>query len=109
MSGKWTPGPWFAIKMCGWGGTVISRRNQNDADRIAGDCPVAKVSEGASHWATKYPHEANARLIAAAPDLAEALEGCLNYLENTEAEFGVILSSADKARAALAKAKGEAA
>jgi len=51
----------------------------------------------------------DARLIAAAPDLAEALEGCLNYLENTEAEFGVILSSAEKARAALAKAKGEAA
>jgi len=52
---------------------------------------------------------AHCYLIAAAPDLVEALEGCLNYLENTEAEFGVILSSADKARAALAKAKGEAA
>ena len=40
---------------------------------------------------------ANARLIAAAPDLLEALEALL------EGDFNV----AEKARAAIAKAKGE--
>lgn len=36
--------------------------------------------------------------------LKEALRACLNYLENTESDFGITLSSADRARAAL---KGE--
>jgi|GEM_PF-4219486 len=44
-----------------------------------------------------------------ASELAEALEECLNYIENTEAELGITLDSGDKARAALAKAKGEGA
>ncbi|MFG6573233.1 hypothetical protein ACGYLO_16690 [Sulfitobacter sp. 1A13353] len=33
--------------------------------------------------------------------LEKALRGCLNYMENTEAEFGITLDSADAARAAL--------
>ena len=33
----------------------------------------------------------NAHLIAAAPDLYEALERCLNFIENTESEFGDLL------------------
>lgn len=51
---------------------------------------------------------ANARLIAAAPDLLEALERCLNFIENTESEMGDTLECGDKARAAIARAKGEA-
>lgn len=53
------------------------------------------------------PDDANAHLIAAAPDLYEALERCLNFIENTESEFGDLLPSGDVARAALAKARGE--
>lgn len=51
--------------------------------------------------------EANAHLIAAAPDLYEALQACLNFMENTESELGFSLESADQARATLAKARGE--
>lgn len=49
---------------------------------------------------------ANARLIAAAPDLLEALERCLNFIENTESEIGETLPCGEYARAAIAKAKG---
>lgn len=50
----------------------------------------------------------DAHLIAAAPELYEALNDCLNYIENTESELGITLSSGQSARAALAKARGEA-
>lgn len=49
----------------------------------------------------------NFRLIAAAPDLYAAAEKALNYIANTEGEFGVTLNSGDALRAALAKARGE--
>ena len=52
--------------------------------------------------------EANAHLIAAAPDLYAALHKALNFIENTEGELGVTLDSGDAARAALRKARGEA-
>jgi len=35
--------------------------------------------------------------------LREGLRGCLNYMENTEAELGITLGNADRARALLAK------
>lgn len=49
---------------------------------------------------------ANARLIAAAPEMLAALEHCLNFIANTEGELGITLDSGDAARAAIAKAKG---
>ena len=45
-------------------------------------------------------NEANARLIAAAPDLLEALQGVLRVADRATVEF-------DAARAAIAKATGE--
>jgi hypothetical protein len=50
---------------------------------------------------------ANARLIAAAPDMLDALRRCLNYIESTEGEFGIQMESGDIARAAIAKAEGK--
>ena len=50
--------------------------------------------------------KANARLIAAAPELLEALEGMVRLLEVEDARlanFGEV----DRARAALAKATGD--
>ena len=49
---------------------------------------------------------ANARLIAAAPDMLEALKLCANYIANTESELGITLPCGEKARAAIAKAEG---
>ena len=47
---------------------------------------------------------ANANLIAAAPELLEALEG---WLEIAEAKKQYLGSTGDRVRAAIAKAKGE--
>ena len=51
------------------------------------------------------PWEANARLIAAAPDLLEALEYCLDCLGD---EFALPSDCQSTARAAIARARGEA-
>jgi hypothetical protein len=48
---------------------------------------------------------ANARLIAAAPDMLEALKLCANYIANTESEFGITLPCGENARAAITKAE----
>ena len=53
-----------------------------------------------------WPRDNDARLISAAPDLLKALQKALNYLQNTEEEFGITLDSADACRAAIAKAEG---
>lgn len=46
--------------------------------------------------------------LAASPyaECVEALRRCLNYIENTEGEFGITMESGDMARAALAKLDG---
>lgn len=82
---KHTPGPWSAEHWAGKWYVV---------DHI--DISVASISRDS---------EANANLIAAAPDLLEALEGLLVTAEN----FGVGSSSDSHAAAiqAIARAKGE--
>ncbi len=49
---------------------------------------------------------ANARLIAASPELLEALEASLDYIERLTYGGTDGLALIDKARAAIAKAKG---
>jgi len=99
---KYTPGPWYAREMRGWSGVCISRFREDVS--TAGDAPIAQVREGYPHWENKFPVEANARLIAAAPELLEALEAvvaCWNHHDVGKAYVE------DLARAAIAKAKGE--
>lgn len=50
----------------------------------------------------------NERLIAAAPDLLEALEDLLSYLEGYDADYPEALPKFDRARAAITKARGVA-
>ena len=81
-----TPGPWKIFD------------DHPDPDLLClhvyhGDEQIADVSE-----------LKNARLIAAAPDLLEALE---NLLKVHEGEGGTQYHAGDMARAAIAKAKGE--
>ncbi len=85
--GGYTKGPWKACEHGGYGdydGNCIV---------ILGDDLRVAIVLGSDNEETN----ANARLIAAAPDLLEALEALL------EGDFNV----AEKARAAIAKAKGE--
>ena len=82
---KHTPGPW-----------VIDNDNviyqEGTSEPIASAAPTAD-------------EEANAWLIAAAPELLAALEFCADAL-NTEAG-GLYKAHIEQARAAIAKAKGE--
>jgi hypothetical protein len=52
--------------------------------------------------------EANARLIAAAPDLLEALEKAVREYEGLPSSLGYEFTHLREMRAAIAKAKGEA-
>lgn len=96
MSGAHTPGPWDWC--CGlqhhithgqFGGTAIPRGNW-----------IADVGCGEGS-------RANARLIAAAPELLEALEALALYHENG-GHLGELQSVLWEANAAIAKAKGSA-
>lgn len=100
---KHTPGPWYK-DICG----RIWRRHPSDlyeyGGGVAGDKPIATVWRG---WYGEeeagFPLEANARLIAAAPELLEACEGLLGLAERD----GWLHIAVNAARDAIAKAKGE--
>ena len=62
-----------------------------------------KVADARQSLFTRECQEANARLIAAAPDLLAALEHLLPIASRA---FGVLTADLDAARAAIAKAKG---
>jgi hypothetical protein len=95
---KWTKGPWRANK----------NRAITAGDATIGNaCQSFGVTANGSFHVTEKDAEANANLIAAAPDLYKALDRCLNFIANTESEMGETLESGDVARAALAKARGE--
>lgn len=91
MMSKHTPGPWS-----------IQRQNPSPTTgewMVAGKSPgyLAEVRDCGSG-----PVEANARLIAAAPDLLEALEALITAVDASM--YGMAIHNA---RAAIAKAKGE--
>lgn len=90
---EFTNGPWESIIGTSSGKEVVAPNANKGKYRIA-RCGGPD-------------RDANSALIAAAPDLYEAIKSCLNFMENTESELGISLESADQARAALAKARGE--
>lgn len=119
MSTKHTKGPWEANQYAGGRGDDIDLGY--DIENAYG--LIANVYADGAAINNMEMFEANARLIAAAPDLLEALvdaEAALRQMDKTiEWEFGDCRSDdemeADKAwstqvytaRAAIAKAKGE--
>jgi hypothetical protein len=99
----WTPGPWHTGD--GKAESII----YSPAGYAVGD---ARTHHGRSSTGEQ---EANARLIAAAPELFEALEDAeflLRMLAERPEDLGAMRDSlkrcGDDARAALAKAKGDA-
>lgn len=96
---KHTPGPWNRIK---------GDRNVYSASGTVCKTPaILGGGSAATNW------EANARLIAAAPDLLEALEDALSDYDAWMKDADVtpnesLLAWTNKARAAIARARGEA-
>lgn len=98
-----TPGPWTWTEDRCWGGYsgIVGPNNQE----VFYPNTANNGDDGAA-WFEDLPSEADRALIAAAPDLLEALKRTLNFIENNESEFGITLESGDIARAAIAKATG---
>ena len=101
---KHTPGPWF-IK------PISNATVEGNLNIIQTGSPTGKgyhISYSTS-WDdnedTKLEAQANANLIAAAPDLLESLQALLNSWSNGSAED--FSNSEKKARAAISKALGE--
>lgn len=95
MSAKHTPGPWTAQND---GRDIINIQHSNN-DPGAISMTLAKVTARMT-WRSQA--EANARLIAAAPKLLEALKRFLDAWEFDSDGNG----AAEQARAAIAKAIG---
>lgn len=87
-----TPGPWMVLPSVDRGQFCILTALGNRID--------VAVTYGFEHT----PREANARLIAAAPDLLEALKYAICALEVCGKDFDYTLS---RANAAISKATGE--
>lgn len=94
---KFTKGPWVAKKGTGW---FVSRPNARMA-HVVGMRP--ELSFVGAENDDEAEARANAHLIAAAPELYEALQACLDHGSMTGHDFVI-----EQAHAALAKARGEA-
>ena len=106
---KWTPGPWVVD----FGSVISCAQNLPDGRAHGYGCGnnfVADLNDGEYHqYSDQGEQDANASLIAAAPDLYKALdrmvrEAQLDKLEKWSGWDGLIRNSS----AALAKARGEA-
>lgn len=112
MTVKWTPGPWTRAGSLVYanrpqdGGTICQVSEVRHSHLVQHKEPILGSADGAEIYA-------NARLIAAAPELYEALAGLLDVLSeyvgwrNTAAHEPRETAAEDKARAALAKARGK--
>lgn len=98
MSGH-TPGPWRINSR----GSQVGPRSEEDDQSFGMIIPVAYLEE--VDWPDA--HEANARLIAAAPDLLEALDALLIAYCDPGNQGGDHDEKVEAARAAIAKAKGQ--
>lgn len=98
-----TPGPWMRDRESGFDCDVRAANGRKIASVNVQNQPKSK--EG---WALrKKENEANACLIAAAPELLEALQSIIDSMDRGHAVILVPLVA--NARAAIAKATGGAA
>ena len=92
---KGTPGPWRVSEKVG--DFIHIRHNNNEPGAMS--LNLAHVTARSS-WAREA--EANAHLIAAAPELLEALQACLSWVNN-----GIARDAHIKATNAIKEALGE--
>ena len=95
MEAKYTPGPWKI-------GGVVDGAEMSNATVTASNRIVADVGFESNG-------SANARLIAAAPEMLEALEDIVQQFERTRIMVGTDLADSIRVfgKQAIAKAKGE--
>jgi hypothetical protein len=105
MKTRFTPGPWFAVN----DGTALEPMMVVKAARIAGKPPRHEVAIVAIGDSPQEMEDANAFLIAAAPELLEMLERMIDQGERCN-WFGDRLDEelVAEARQLIAKARGAA-
>lgn len=111
MSGKtYTKGPWLAKATYKGFPSILCPRTGfgNDENNINDYGAVMVLSVGDHTEPTAHGNEwENARLIAAAPDMLEALQGLLLMLgSNTEDDLDYMQGEIEAAQAAVNKALG---
>ena len=105
---KHTPGPWF-VEADGAGVYVMT-----ETMMVASPSPMDRHPTDSDEYIDGPETEANARLIAAAPDLLDALQAIEPFIPTTSAADGgaaaysANVRAADMVRAAIAKATGSA-
>ena len=95
---EWTPGPWDAEKL-----SRVARENERPWVGRLSEHRYAALSCGE----TQAEATANAHLIAAAPDLYEALERMVATYADMQDGNGEPCPDVIAARTAIAKARGE--
>lgn len=104
MSEKHTPGPWWLGTPRKDGYISVSGNKHDDLARV-----VWQMEDDRYCRSNSPEQEANARLIAAAPDLLEALIEALPYVESCEYDNGYKLGAVAKVvrnmNAAILKAR----
>lgn len=102
---KHTPGPWHVVPYGDGNALVICTEPDGDW-RI---CFLATPGDSSGAWETI---KSDARLISAAPEMLEALRGCISYRNWQIAEGGLVppelVDVWKRAEAALSKAGGQA-
>lgn len=101
-----TPGPWYADAQGYSSSSFYIRGSDSDGKQLTwGKGAVAHIPRS-----TVMPSEANANLIAAAPDLLAALERLLKWaidVHDPRTRTHINYAGMDQARDAIAKAAGE--
>ena len=100
METKHTPGPWVV--------DPDSPTDISPADDLRlGIASICHADEAGGRWEFGQQSKANAKLIAAAPDLLEALQDCERVMSEELKGLLVIQPELKNARAAIAKATGD--
>jgi hypothetical protein len=101
MNAQYTPGPWV----------IDGSVNAENLDVINSEGRIAMIDDSRSTGWNVPTINANARLIAAAPDLLAALIECERIANELFQETGLheYMHASDRAREAIAKATGGAA
>ncbi len=95
-----TPGPWSAFT------AQVSQFSKTSRGTVAVEQTRAVVAELPARATAET--EANARLIAAAPDLLAACQRIADWIEESDGDTGsMVRADAEAVRAAIAKARGE--
>lgn len=104
---KWTPGPWVVSGVRGRMGSTPILAVYSEAPGPMQDKTHALVLYGDGSAPQHIQAHADARLIASAPDLYEALKDVLRIARAASTGVTGNIARIAKAEAALAKARGE--